>query len=528
MNPAPEAAQSAGQRRSFRANLVINSAFPVVPILVSIGAVPLYLTLIGIERYGILSFVWLVSGMFALFDLGLGQATNYRVAQPSNGTDASTGRAIGDVVLTALAFNTGLGVLAGIIFWLGIGPLVFQSIKTSPALLAEVDRALPLIAALLPASLALSVLRGAAEGRSAFVAVNAIQTVGQLVATLGTLAVAWIVGAQLTGIILTILVVRLATVVALSVMWARVVLGARLLGRRELFAMLRFGGWNSLYASVSVLLGSADRFGIGWVLGATATTYYVVPYSVVQRAQFVREALLRTLFPKLSSTTDPARRRALAIRMLIATLGATGIVSMPFVLLARPILTVWIDADFAARAAPAAIVLMLAFWLVTALRTLFVLAVASERPDLPARLRMVTAVPFLAVLTALVEAFGVEGAAIALLLWWAGEFAFLLWRMEMVGDTGRPLAAWAALWAIALVLSLLALPVAADVGLALIAGLASTALALAQSADLRDLRRWGLARLRRPLQRATRPDATKASRHRPQPAMPPTPPSSPR
>jgi len=66
----PPGAVSAGQERSLVGNTLWNLAGTLLPLLVGLVAVPLLLRSLGIERFGMLSLIWMLTGYFGLLDSG--------------------------------------------------------------------------------------------------------------------------------------------------------------------------------------------------------------------------------------------------------------------------------------------------------------------------------------------------------------------------------------------------------------------------------------------------------------------------
>src|SRR5438128_217783 len=62
----------------------------VAPVLVAFLAVPVLVSHLGVDRFGLLSLVWLVIGYFGLFDLGLSRALTQLVAEKLGANDENT------------------------------------------------------------------------------------------------------------------------------------------------------------------------------------------------------------------------------------------------------------------------------------------------------------------------------------------------------------------------------------------------------------------------------------------------------
>lgn len=408
--------------RSFVGDVSVNTIFSLLPILVTLISVPLYIAQIGLERYGIMTLVWSLTGMFAFFDFGMGAATTYLVARARSGFD---GPSSGTVILTTSLVNLALGCLLALAFWLLIGPLAFGNIKSDSSLSIEIDEALIWIALLLPVGLVTSIFRNALDGERWFLLVNLIGTSGQIATVLGALVVGYIVGPEIGNLVVAVLVVRF------SVLWLYVLAcrdsfrSTRLMNREEFREIVHFGGWQTVFSSLSGLLGSADRFVIGWLTGASAMALYAIPFSFTARLRFLPEAFMRTLYPKLSEVKTDEARRDLAVRAMTGLLVSLSLIIVPAILSVRPFFAIWLGADFAISAGFIAQFLLIAVYVQSCLRAFFVLQRASGRPDLPAKLRMFTLIPGIGLLVLLVWLFGAIGAAASLLIRFMFELLFV-------------------------------------------------------------------------------------------------------
>ncbi|MBM3312230.1 MAG: hypothetical protein FJY80_12070, partial [Candidatus Aminicenantes bacterium] len=60
---------------------VLNLTGYVAPMVVGFLAIPFLIRWLGVDRFGVLSLIWVLAGYFAVFDLGLGLATTKFVAE---------------------------------------------------------------------------------------------------------------------------------------------------------------------------------------------------------------------------------------------------------------------------------------------------------------------------------------------------------------------------------------------------------------------------------------------------------------
>lgn len=419
-----------------RRNTLVNLAGQLAPMAVTLLTVPPYLGLIGEARYGVLTICWTLLGYFGLFDLGLGQAMAQRMASLRD----APAEARGSLLQTALLLSGGLGLLAGVLFWLVGQLLLIRFIPSGGSLHAEALAALPWLAASLPITIFSSALGGALQGRERFVALNQTQVVGTIIGQVLPLAVAWLGGIELVRLIPAALLARLFTTLILLRQCRQYVplvpsLGFEVAWVRPLFS---YGGWISLNSAVGGLLAGMEPMLIAAISGTKAVTVYTVPYSLINRLAMIPGSLSGALFPRFAAEThsQQAQLKLQAIRALAAVM--TPLVAVALFVM-EPFLAVWIDPDFAARATRAGELLLLGIWINAFARVPHSLLLARGRPDIVTKLYLLQIFPYVGLLYESLTLWGATGAAFAWAVRAGVDAVMLLAVAKSTWDELRPI-----------------------------------------------------------------------------------------
>ena len=426
-----------------------------IPLVVSLLTVPLYLKLIGPDRYGVLSIAWLLLGYFGLFDLGLGRAISFRIAALRE----AGGQARADTFWAALLVNTVMGVAGGGALW-AAGTFFFSHLfKVDEALRPEVLAATPFLVTAVPISTLMGVLTGALQGREKFLQINLVSSASTILFQLAPLALAATLGPNLTPILGAAVATRLLALLVLAhACHKEITYGwKRRLQPGELPTLMKYGGWVTVTSIFGPLLTIVDRFAIGAVLGAKAVATYNVPFQLAKQIAIVPSALLNALFPRLSAAS-PSEQRRLGER---ATLTLASLINPPVlagVFLIEPFMRVWIGPELGTTSASVGRILIIGCWANAFARVPYTRLQASGRPDVVTKILLAEIPLYLASLYLGMKYFGVLGAAVALtarfsldyaLLTWAADRSFIGWRTLSANLALLVIGAWCAQqWAI--------------------------------------------------------------------------------
>lgn len=403
-------------------NTIFNLGGSIVPLFLSIVTVPIYLHLVGQERFGVLAIVWLLLGYFGLFDLGTGRAIQHRIAS-LHGAPAQESA---DAFWSALMLNLLMGGVAMLVMWVSAQYFFVGAFKASEGVRAEALSSVPVLALSVPVAMLIGVLTGALQGREKFLQTNIFSVISTALFQILPIIMAWHAGPSLPGLLLAALSARLIALVLLYVQCHREFLtGLRpALHSAEVKTLFSFGGWVLLTAIIGPMLVIVDRFWIGATLGAAAVALYSIPYQLTQRLALFPGALTSALFPVLSRAADGehAALEQKSYRLLISSM---TLIVLTVIIVIGPFLNLWVGEKIGVQAAPVGRVLAAAFWANALALFFFIRLQAKGRPDL-VTLILIAEVPFYwAALWFGMQHLGILGCGLAFLFRCAMDFCIL-------------------------------------------------------------------------------------------------------
>lgn len=340
-------------------NTLLNLGGAVLPMVVTLATVPIYLSYVGAERYGVLAVIWALLGYFGFFDLGFGRAVTQRMARlaDANGSERSK------LLWTALLSTFVSGLLASALLWLLSDYILLRVIDMSARSRSEAAGAVAWMLLAPPLLLPTSVLVGALQARLRFAELNIIQLVSSLISQLFPLGLAVAGYIELTVLVPAVLASRVLMAALLFQQSRQHVplIGRPCIDRDHLKAMLRYGGWVSVMTFLAPLLVTIDRLVIGALSGAKAVASYTVPYDLVSRTMVISSSFSSALFPRLAST-EPVIARDLAERATIALVAVMTPVVIAGTFFVQPFLNVWLGKAFAAGSSGVSELILLGIW----------------------------------------------------------------------------------------------------------------------------------------------------------------------
>ncbi|MFP4357966.1 MAG: flippase [Puniceicoccaceae bacterium] len=433
------AREDPGDWRTLAGQSLWNFAGLTLPLLLALVAIPLLVEHLGKERFGVLGIVGLVIGYMSVFDLGLGQAQGYFIADR---------RGRGRVGEAPVVFWTGVSmifvlgaVFSALAFFLGDW-FATSVLQVEPELEDEVAGAFRVVPFVVPFVMLTPCLVATLEAYQEFRLVNLIRIPTGAAYILAPLLVLPFTS-SLVAVVAALGIGRLIETVVFFHFCRRKV-GSGYLPRPSGFyarGMVRFGGWMTVTNIVQPAMIHGDRFFLGGMRGLVAVAYYVTPAELIVRLLVVPRSLVTALFPNLTmrfagnrgGVEDLFSQSLLLLTAILSAGAGVLVVFGPWAL------GLWLGEDFRANSGP------VLRWLsvgIVALSLAYVpqfLVQASGKPSHTALAHLGQLPVYVLLAWAGIALGGVTGAAIAWALRGAIELAVMLVlaRRRLPGMAGR-------------------------------------------------------------------------------------------
>jgi O-antigen/teichoic acid export membrane protein len=323
----------------------------VAPAVVVFASYPVLLRHLGPAAFGVYLLAVSMSGAMMFLDLGFSAATLRFVAQ-----DLAAGRteAAADVVMTSLVFYGAASVAGGAVI-AALAPAWAFLFKVDAHLVGDAVIVFRLaglqFAACFLAMVFISVAKGAGQFDRAALYLSLLS-----IATYGCAMVAVLRGSGLAGAMRNVVVANLAILGLIALDGFRLcrARGIHLRHARPCAFRRMFGfGWVLTVNSVAgFFLFQIQRFLLGFAMGPAAVSVYQAAMAGPSKLHAAVNAASEVLFPLASGSGDRAALRQTYLRMLGVSAGAVLAGFAGLVVLARPLLTLWLGASMAASVAP--------------------------------------------------------------------------------------------------------------------------------------------------------------------------------
>jgi O-antigen/teichoic acid export membrane protein len=385
-----------------------------LPPLVGLLTVPYLVKTLGNDRFGLLSLAWVVVGYFSFLDLGLGRAITLIISQQAGKDEGSRIPAVvrNGMVCMALLGILGGGMVAAISPW-----LVEQKLAIPANMREETLIAFYLLAISVPIVIVSTGFRGILEGRHRFDIVNLVRAPLGALTYIGPIVVLPY-SRELPLVVATLLAGRAVSCLAYGMICLRLypelAFGSRY-NLRSIGPLLSFGGWMTFSNIAGPLLLYLGRFALAILASAEAVAYFSTPYDVVISLLLIPGLFVSVLFPTFSETFQ--RNHEQVSRLYRQWMVITCLVMFPLTLLtfllARPALSFWINEAFAEHSYSVAKILATGVFINSFGLVSQALIQAYGRPDLTAKLHGAELIAYIPYMWWLIQAFDIEGAAIA-------------------------------------------------------------------------------------------------------------------
>jgi len=386
-------------------NSVWNFLSIIIPSLVALPAFAVIARVVGIEIFGIFTLSFAIVGYASIFDLGLSRSVIREIAIHCQQPEAQV-----LIINTATTLIVVLGLLSSIALWITAAPIV-DFIKVSHEHIEDVTTGLKLLALCLPPLLLSQVWLSYFEGLEQFKKLSYIKVVIGIATVLLPL-IFCLIESNFKMLMFGLIASRfLAFFISLYLISKHIPLKLSI-DRVYAENLLNFGGWLTISSIVGPIVVYFDRFILSSVIGAKYVAFYTVPAELIMRLIALPSAVSRTLFPRMSQASSERKSEKYTYYLSLKLLALSAlIIGIPLYIFAEEIMGLWMGQAFRGQPVEILRILLIGFFINALAQVPFTQLQAHGYSKVTALVHVIEALPYLIVLTIIINMYGIIGVA---------------------------------------------------------------------------------------------------------------------
>lgn len=411
------------QKQLLALNIVANFFGKFWLLAVSILAIPVYISQLGTEAFGLVGFYTVLLATLQLLEFGFGVVINREIAQTRSAQDLFQNTR--NLIRSLEVFYWLLGLFFAALVYEAAPLIATQWLNNEHLPTDLVVNAIRLMGLIICFQWPVSLYVGCLAGLERQVLLNFLQIIFGTLRTFGAIGVLWWISPTLEAFFVWQLVTALITVASFAIVcwWVMPLRGQS--ARFSLIALRgvwRFATGLGATSAVTFLLSNLDRLILSKFISLTAFGYYNVANQLNTASRMLPGAVFQALFPRFSAlyAQEQGRERELVAlyhqgSQLISLLVFPACITLA--LFSTEILNIWLQNEEVARsAAMIASILVLGSALNAVLGIPYEMTVARGWSMYGFYQNLVSAVVIVPMMLVLVWTDGALGAAMAWLI----------------------------------------------------------------------------------------------------------------
>lgn len=398
-------------------NILINLSSFAIPIIAGIISIPIIINNIGIEKFGILTIIWMFIGYFSLFDFGLGRALTKHVAEKIGSQQFDD---IPYIVFNATLLMCVAGIFGSLLIFFSSQYIVLELLNIPQTLIQESIYSFYILALSIPVVITITGLRGVFEAFQNFKFISINKMLLGIYTFISPLLIIPVTN-NLSVIVIALLAGRL---VSFYFYFHEIKVIVKIekkhmhVSPKYFKPLLAMSGWLTITNIIGPFMIYIDRFFIGMILSMSAVTYYVTPYEIVTKLLIIPTAILGVIFPAFSAFNEYNHDKILSLfRQTSITIIIILFVACLFIIIfSQEGLNIWLSAEFSKESSFALQLLTIGIFINSIAYTPFSLLQGIGRSDITAKLHIIEFFLYIPILWFAISKLGINGAALTWLI----------------------------------------------------------------------------------------------------------------